>query len=332
MGLNICNCCSGSYPLHGYVDYKTSQVCRMCNLRDMLEGKLATVTQQAEALARKVNALEEFITHNIANETTSGLNSVEWPSIQASCSRASRTTASNQANTPETPITNNNNNNSVSQFQVVRNGSKPSNRRILPVTTYNKFQILTEEAEDTHEVRLAGDSLTRPMLVELCGRAPKSRKRFCMPGGGIDDIIAAREEVTNGASKDALYIFHVGTNDIQKTRSEELLNKYRNLIKQYKMKSRNIIISGILPRMSAENVFYSKAFSLNSRLNSLCKQEGVTFINTWDHFYQKSELFSNDGLHLNCVGSARLGRLLNEEVRNFWSKNGAQATPAVTAT
>ena len=129
-----------------------------------------------------------------------------------------------------------------------------------------------------------------------------------MPGGGIDDIIAAREEVTNGASKDALYIFHVGTNDIQKTRSEELLNKYRNLIKQYKMKSRNIIISGILPRMSAESVFYSKAFSLNSRLNSLCKQEGVSFINTWDHFYQKSELFSNDGLHLNCVGSARLGR------------------------
>lgn len=292
----------------------------------MLEDKLATVTHQAEALTRRVNALEEFVTHNVARETSSGLNSVTWPSITPSSSPS--TSASSQATSPN----NNNNDNSLSQFQIVRNGSKPTARRVLPVKTYNKFQILEEEAEDKHEVRVAGDSLTRPLLVEFCGRAPRSRKRFCMPGGGIDDIIAARDEVTDGANKDTLYILHVGTNDVQKTRSEELLQKYRNLIKQYKMKSNNMIISGILPRMSAENTFYSKAFSLNSRLNSLCRQEGVTFINTWDHFFQKSDLFGNDGLHLNCVGSARLGRLLNEEVRNFWSKNEVRVTPAATAT
>ena len=162
---------------------------------------------------------------------------------------------------------------------------------------------------------------------EFCGRAPTNRKLYCIPGAGIDDVVAAKDEVIDGASNDTLFVFHVGTNDFKRTRSEELLQKYSDLIKQYKVKSNNIMISGVLPKMSAENVFYSKAFSLNNRLKSLCLQEGIEFVDTWDHFYQKPDLFNNDGLHLYCVGSARFRRLLNEAVRSFWSKNAAHATP-----
>ena len=328
MGLNECNSCKGSFPLHGYVDYKVSQTCRQCNMRSSLEDKLATITLHAEELTRRVNALEDFVSQNIASETTSALSPVIWPSISPVISRTSSSTPN--ASPVITPSTRKNDRHS--QFQVVKNGFKPITKRILPVKTYNKFQILEDVAEDTYETRICGDSITSPLLEEFVGRSPKTRKRYCMPGGGINDIIAAREEVTDGASKDTLFIMHVGTNDVKKTRSEELLQKYRELIEQYKMKSRNIMISGILPRISAENVFYSKAFSLNSRLNSLCRKEGVTFINTWDHFFNKPELFAKDGLHLNCVGAARFGRLLNEEVREFWSKNEIRVIPTDTET
>ena len=70
--------------------------------------------------------------------------------------------------------------------------------------------------------------------------------------------------------------------------------------------------------MSAETIFYSKAFSLNNKLKSLCLQEGVEYIDTWNQFYQKPDLFQSDGLHLSQVGSARLGRLLNDKVVSFW--------------
>ncbi len=91
-------------------------------------------------------------------------------------------------------------------------------------------------------------------------------------------------------------------NDVMTTQSEELLDKYRRLIQQYKSKSPNILISGVLPRTWAESDFFSKAFSLNNRLQTLCRQLDVEFFNAWDNFYGQRELFHKDGLHLSPSG------------------------------
>ena len=102
------------------------------------------------------------------------------------------------------------------------------------------------------------------------------------------------------------------------------------MMNKYKVKSSKIIISGILPRINAANSFYNKAFSTNNRLANLCKEEGVEYINLWDHFYNQPILFRNDGLHLNSVGSARLGKLLNDAVTNYKSKNSQQVEVPTT--
>ena len=83
------------------------------------------------------------------------------------------------------------------------------------------------------------------------------------------------------------------------------------------------MISGVLPRVAADDLFYSKAFSLNNRLRNLCKDHGVEFVDMWNDFYNRTGLFHSDGLHLSAVGAARFGRLLSEAVRSFWAKNGA---------
>ena len=44
----------------------------------------------------------------------------------------------------------------------------------------------------------------------------------------------------------------------------------------------------------------------------------------WNHFYDQQILFNHDGLHLNPVGSARLGRLLSDAVEAHRTKNGEQ--------
>ena len=96
------------------------------------------------------------------------------------------------------------------------------------------------------------------------------------------------------------------------------MDKYCKIIQQYRAKSNNIIISGVLPRIAAVDLFYSKAFSLNNRLCNLCKDNGVEFKNMWNDFYNRTGLFHSDGLHLLAVGAARFGRLVNEAVRSFW--------------
>ena len=85
---------------------------------------------------------------------------------------------------------------------------------------------------------------------------PRRRRNFCYPGTGVDDITAAIDKVAAGTTNRFLFVFHAGTNDVCKTRSEEMLEKYRRLIQQYKTKSANIIISGVLATISARNMLY----------------------------------------------------------------------------
>ncbi len=138
-----------------------------------------------------------------------------------------------------------------------------------------------------------------------------------MPGPDIGDVTEMMEKVSEEATAETIFVIHAGTNDVSKTRSEELLDKYRKLIQQYKEKSSNIMISGVLPRVAADDLFYSKAFSLNSRLLNLCKNHGVEFVDMRSDFYNRTGLYHTDGLHLSAVRAAWFGRLLNEEVRSY---------------
>ncbi len=146
-----------------------------------------------------------------------------------------------------------------------------------------------------------------------------------MPGAGIDDVTDLFDQLSEEATNESLFVVHTGTNDVRKTRSEELVDKYRKLIQQYKTKSSKIMISGVLPRLAEDNGFYSKVFSLNNRLETLCKEHGIEFVNMWNDFYNKPGLFKEDGLHLSPVGTAKFGRLLSEAVRTFWAKNGGSS-------
>lgn len=209
-------------------------------------------------------------------------------------------------------------------FTLVRNGARNSGRRVrhfMPKTMANRFQVLAEQENDISETRIVGDSIIRAQLPEFCGRAPQTRKRLCLPGATIEEISARCEEATSCATDITQYIIHLGTNDIKSTRSEELMGKYRKLIWTFINKTRNITLSGILPCIGAEDPFYSKAYSTNSRL---CKEKRIDYINFWDSFYNKDFLYNKDGLHLNKVGAARLGRLLNDHIK---AKNAALANP-----
>ncbi|MFV0544471.1 MAG: GDSL-type esterase/lipase family protein, partial [Marinicella pacifica] len=265
-------------------------------------------------MEEKIKALEEFITLNIGTNGTPAASTATVTSPTPAPAPAPQPTTNSA---PSTIV-------DSSQFQRVQNGVRPKTRKIIPIIScQNRFQTLSDLNEGTvdEEVRLVGDSMVRGQLSEFCARAPKSRKRFCIPGGGVDDVIATVEEVANQAPSNTTYVIHVGTNDVQRTASEDLLNKYRRMIGKFKEKTNNVIISGIIPRMRAGSRFYDSATSINRRLATMCREENVGFVDTWNHFFFDRSLFSDDDIHLNQVGAARFGRLLNDAVKEFRSKN-----------
>lgn len=330
-----CTKCSERYGPTNIVDRNSLEpVCRFCQLADQwkdetesLKSDLLTMKQSGKEAKERIDLLErkmaakdeeiktlrEFITSNIAVGSSSGVETLEQRSYR------------DVAATPvEAPVPASRNDRVTQGFQVVRNNVRPKVRKVLePVVCHNRFQILTDNAdEEVEEVRLVGDSIIKGQLQEFCARAPKSRKRFCIPGGGLDDVDAALEQVANLAPPNTTYVVHVGTNDVVRTRSEELMEKYKNLIQKFKEKSSNVIISGILPRWVENQRFLNAATMTNRRLATLCSQENVDFIDTWDSFYYDRSLYRNDGLHLNEVGAARFGRLLSDAVEQRRSKNG----------
>ena len=293
----------------------------MCLNTKSLQDAVVEMRKRYSELEKKFDTLQDFVTANVG---------VTPPSL---VERPSNTTAPPQTDSPSATQKDYLPASQDEGFQRVRNGAKPtsSKKELLAPTTFNRFQVLGDTMEDDFETRLVGDSMLRGQLVEFCGRSSNSRrKRFCYPGARLDDITAVCEDVTSDADENTLFIIHAGTNYVQTTRSEELLEKYRRMIKQYKRKteSKNIIISGILPRVGAEQSFYNKAFSTNNRLQLICSQENVTFVNLWNHFYHDTYLYQIDGIHLNSVGAARFGRLLCNQVSIHKSKNGTRTVPA----
>jgi len=292
-------------------------------------------------LKKQIEDLQEFVLSNIG---------VSPPSVEEGPPAAALSPINAEYSTSQGPLP-------ASQdegFQPVRNGARPRNspKQLITPITFNRFQVLADHAEsesevhphaasnqcqvlanpieDDFETRLIGDSMVRGQLVEFCGRSKNGRRRrYCYPGAGLNDITAVCNDVTQDTDRNTLYIIHAGTNDVLRTRSEELLEKYRRMIQQYKSKTNanNIIISGILPRVGAQKAFYDKAFSTNNRLQNLCYRENVNFVNMWNHFYHDQYLFQKDGIHLSSVGAARFGRLLCDQVSLHRSKNAIQTHP-----
>ena len=315
-----CTVCTGTFGPTIFVD-KDTRVCRFCQARELttkendqlheklkeangridslakkmeewvqLKEELKAANGKIESLTKKSESLEEFITLNLDRTMPSSTNAPVRTQVE---------------------------------FQLVRNNVRPKAREVIPIICQNRFQILTDRTdEEEEEVRLVGDSMVRGQLTEFCARAPGKRKRFCIPGGGVDDVIASLDEVSNLAPSNTMYVVHVGTNDVQHTRSEELIAKYQRLIQNLKTKSRDVVVSGIIPRMKANQRFFNMATSMNRRLANLCSEENVGFVDTWDSFFYDHSLFEKDGVHLNEVGAARFGRLLNDAVEDYRSKNG----------
>ncbi len=52
-------------------------------------------------------------------------------------------------------------------------------------------------------------------------------KRYCIPGAKLQDLEEAADTVSDQADRGTLYVLHAGTNDVQSSRTKEILDNYR---------------------------------------------------------------------------------------------------------
>lgn len=202
-------------------------------------------------------------------------------------------------------------------FQLVtaKKASRPK-RVSSPVSfeTPNKFQIL-EDVEDY--TILLGSSIVRDQNANFAAKNPKKRRVMCFPGAKINQINKEIENIKLISKKSHL-ITLIGSNDIfskegSNKRLDDIREEFMKLTDTIKAKTNKGIVVGILPRLQESQRNLGRAYSINNRVQSMCEEKGITFLNLWDQFYDRS-LFQADGVHLNYKGKERLGTLIHKGV------------------
>ena len=128
----------------------------------------------------------------------------------------------------------------------------------------------------------------------------------CLPGARIQHVIERVEKIM-GRGNGGSILVHVGTNNVDKEGTTAIVDKYRKLLKKTKQaRIGHIILSGMLPVFGNRIQGYrnSKRMAVNGMVKRLCKEEEVGYVDLWDSFVGKDEMYPRDGLHLSGKGAA----------------------------
>ena len=121
-----------------------------------------------------------------------------------------------------------------------------------------------------------------------------------------------------GRGKGGTILVYLGTKNADKEGTTAIVDRYRNLLKKPKeARVGQIILSGILPVFGNKINGYrhSKRMAINGMMNHrLCKEDDVGYVDLWDSFVGKEEMYARDGLHLSGKGVAAFAEELSGAV------------------
>ena len=144
----------------------------------------------------------------------------------------------------------------------------------------------------------------------------------CLPGARIEHVTERVQRIM-GRGNGGTLLVHIGTNNTDKEGTTAIVEKYRNLLKKTKeARVGQIILSGILPVFGTRSQGYrnSRRMAVNGMVMQLCRDEAVGFVDLWDSFVGKEEMYLRDGLHLSGKGAAVFAGRLSGAVASGLSK------------
>lgn len=216
------------------------------------------------------------------------------------------------------------------EFTMVRNGFRPKAIPSLTIPLVNQFDplvdpILEDSERETEEHSepeslLIGDSIVKFQKGFISKRPNIRRSLKCFPGARTDKIFKEVDRIIkeNRISR-SLFIVHAGVNDLPSTHYDVIRRNLKNIIETIKVSRNKVIISGILPKLNTNKYKVHRLLEVNNIMRNICNEEGVEFVNFYDHFVDSPHFYAKDGLHLNRRGSDLLGRLFDKAVNDHCS-------------
>ena len=207
------------------------------------------------------------------------------------------------------------------QMQELRAKLSVGSAKVMKRKLDGKERKDRERLEGPQEVFVLGGSRIRNFDGTFCEANRERRMKCCLPGTGVQDVVERHRRVVEGTRKEALVVVHVGVNDVDRMRSEELVDRYKKLLREVKESGRRYIVSRMFPRQGVRVWWLSHALGLNERLMRMCGKNGVGFMDEWSRFYVRQELYARESLPFSRKGVQNLSECLERAVRQFSQRN-----------
>ncbi|KAF2344356.1 GDSL lipase/esterase [Trinorchestia longiramus] len=191
-------------------------------------------------------------------------------------------------------------------LKTIRKANKITN---INLQNYNENKRTTKKKTKNRKKRnvfLIGDSIIQGQKTEF-KRGLDEHKILCRPKIRLPETVHLVEDLR--CKKEDIVIVLCGTRELEHKTQDEISRQFETLIYSLKNKSKNAIITSILPQRHDVNL-NSKILLTNEKVKQICAGKGVMYLDLMSHYTGQNYLYKEDGIHLNKVGQAKLGSLL----------------------
>ena len=145
------------------------------------------------------------------------------------------------------------------------------------------------------EILVIGVSITR--FIKLpCGIT------YCFSGCKVSDFSLHIPALLDRHPTVHTVIVHVGTNDIMSRQSIKLQSDFESLTLTLESLGKTCILTGPIPSPGKGSERFSRLLSLHCWLINFCTATGHEFVNNFDSFWHRGDLYKKDTIHPNSDG------------------------------
>ena len=140
-----------------------------------------------------------------------------------------------------------------------------------------------------------------------------------LPGSRTEHLVGRVGDMISAEKKTKVYL-HVGTNDVVKKGTTEIIENFRRIIRECKSGDRDVDVAvcSIPPRFDQGDYVFSKSMSVNNLLIRTCQDEGAEFFDLEPAFRRcRGEVIGRDGVHYSQAGAEIVGKALAVSIADF---------------
>uniref|UniRef100_A0A8C2ZPZ6 OSK domain-containing protein n=1 Tax=Cyclopterus lumpus TaxID=8103 RepID=A0A8C2ZPZ6_CYCLU len=176
----------------------------------------------------------------------------------------------------------------------------PSHNKVRPESQEPQKELTTGLTKLTTGPKnlIVGDFSVRDMKSMFS----VDTKVLCYPNDMVSDLEEKILEIAAAHTTVKNIILHIGSNDVVKQESEMLKQDFKNLLNTVSSLNAEVFISGPLPPIRRGPERFTRLLALNTWLSTACPDHSVHFIDNFNIFWNRKQLFKTDGLCLNKAG------------------------------